>query len=459
MNTSLKHKMLELIGNGINEYKLDSTERKITDSGLREIIKILMESENIYISLGNIKRHIGPMVVDQENGGKFVKRLNAWVRETYIDKRLTDSINGKIGEIVGNNIASSGSLRFDITDRFNWEAGDFGDSGSCYWGDHESAKDVLNDNDALAIRFYDKTDNGVGRSWIATTHPEDCLIIFNAYGDYSLSYTAIFLSKYLGVDYKKIELRNYGSYTELVYINSGNAYILGNTENIESVKRYDLSYDIDSYENDNDRLTCYECGDYIEDGDDYNSDGDTLCMDCFQQNYFYCERCNSVHHIDNACPANDYLYCESCYSQYFAYCRDCDTDYSIDDVILIGGEYKCEDCAKSSGFEKCYECEEWNSDFITDSDITICADCAEKFSYWECSHCHRINQYDKWCDFCDLDIELCHCGCPPYMINDDLILCKYHHSLYVESLKNNTSFLPILLRDPLLLKFEEAGVE
>lgn len=65
------------------------------------------------------------------------------------------------------------SFRFDVTDRFDWRNGDYGDQGSCFWGSHTPARVYhLPKLGAVSLRTYKPgTSEGNGRCWITPVPP------------------------------------------------------------------------------------------------------------------------------------------------------------------------------------------------------------------------------------------------------------------------------------------------
>jgi len=58
---------------------------------------------------------------------------------------------------------------------------------------------------------------------------------------------------------------------------------------------------------------CSHCDERIE-GEEYiTPNGDVVCETCYHENYFHCEECNDVHHIDYAFYTEDGPVCEDCF--------------------------------------------------------------------------------------------------------------------------------------------------
>lgn len=66
--------------------------------------------------------------------GKLLKRFAKWYKSEY-DEEISNGQMGILGDILQYHIQESGKPMFvDFTDIFDWEDGQFGKSGSCYWG-------------------------------------------------------------------------------------------------------------------------------------------------------------------------------------------------------------------------------------------------------------------------------------------------------------------------------------
>lgn len=65
--------------------------------------------------------------------GKFARRVSQYFWRTH-QIRLPDAILTQIGNLASMHSAGDTRFVFDFVRRFNWEAGDFGDQHSCYWG-------------------------------------------------------------------------------------------------------------------------------------------------------------------------------------------------------------------------------------------------------------------------------------------------------------------------------------
>lgn len=130
--------------------------------------------------------------------------------------------------------------------------------------------------------------------------------------------------------------------------------------------------------------TCYDCEEEINmDEDEYYEtyDGNIICESCRNDNYFYCEDCEQLHHNDECYETRDGRFiCDRCYSDNYFTCNDCgDVCYSEDSVYIEDRDYYvCEDCA-TDNYYMCADCGHYYSrDSITETDDGYyCSDCYE----------------------------------------------------------------------------------
>lgn len=146
------------------------------------------------------------------------------------------------------------------------------------------------------------------------------------------------------------------------------------------------------------KITCDYCGDnfyYISDLKDdiirqikiyydfeSNSDYNTICQECYENEFLSCEQCGAIVHNDDTiwCEDNSMLYCQDCAEEYTFTCAECGEIHSIDNR------------------------------YITGDDEEICRDCVENGNYYYCDNCDELYHVDRmnydenndqyYCDFC-----------------------------------------------------------
>ena len=74
----------------------------------------------------------------------------------------------------------------------------------------------------------------------------------------------------------------------------------------------------------------------------YINNGEVICEDCFNDNFFYCSRCDELHRLEDGYETRDDGYvCEDCYYDYYVTCDDCGDIVSRDDYFYIEEEDRC----------------------------------------------------------------------------------------------------------------------
>jgi hypothetical protein len=163
------------------------------------------------------------------------------------------------------------------------------------------------------------------------------------------------------------------------------------------------------------RLVCYNCDNLvacadcetdIDLSDGYElPNGEIICVDCYENNYFTCDNCGYIYHSDH------HLVAYNSYGSRIDLCNSCaDTeDYvlccSCDDVIHVDyakydyrGHSYCRYCAEDllTECESCGELLRDDDDIVsTEDDVYYCPQCAEKHTDL-CAECG--------CRFCSDDL-------------------------------------------------------
>ena len=134
---------------------------------------------------------------------------------------------------------------------------------------------------------------------------------------------------------------------------------------------------------------CLICGEEIPEINCIWVEGeqDYICQDCYDNgDYFTCEECGDVHHIDNMICEHDILYCNHCYNQLHSECSCCGEMVHNDDM------------------------------YSTSYDGSVCRDCYYD-RYRECAHCGDI-VHENCCYYDDYDdCYYCHDCEPDRVIN------------------------------------------
>ena len=335
-------------------YSFTMPQGTISDEGLR-LIKAYADSQSLYSDSWRkanpeLSRSYLPAIPNDwvwtwlvagkgEYVGTFPKRLSKFYFQEHGIKCPTSFVQ-ELGNLARQHSSEQITFTFDFNNRFDWEAGDYGDNNSCYFTDRRAALGMLRDNDALAIRFYEG-DKGIGRAWVAKL-VEKRYIVFNGYGiagDATLKIAQI-MATWLGLGYKHIDLDNYGQTGGTLWINGGNGYLIGTSEQTAAMDSHDLQFDCDEC------YSCANCGDEMnEDESYYTPDGESYCNSCFDNHCAYCAHCDETFFRDDMRYIEDMgEVCERCLERRYEYCSNCSEYRPKDDFMVIKEEVYCTNC-------------------------------------------------------------------------------------------------------------------
>ena len=317
--------------------------------------------------------------------GTFPKRLAKWLKGH--NQKASNDFLGKVGSIAGSSVADVSRYTFDFDDRIDWYAGDFGDRGSCYWGDRSEARDMIRDNGAFALRFFDEHGNGIARSWVSPWD-DGTFILWNGY-DGNCGNTlgtlaqARILAHLLGGTYRKVGLANNGDTCGTLYINSGVAYVIGDPEAVDECDDHiDFGWEEPACEH------CCVCGDRVHEDYAHYTDYDVYCESCFDDRFGYCDECQETTRHEDLTYINGRDYCDYCRDRLFSQCEACDEWVRIEDCQCIDDSIYCDDCA-CDRYATCCGCAEYVArDDAQDVDGDLyCPDCAARLTAQEADAC------------------------------------------------------------------------
>lgn len=235
--------------------------------------------------------------------GTFPRRLSHFYFKAYGIK-CPDSFVAHIGQLARSYTSTGETYRFMVVDEFDWEDGDFGDSGSCYWGGRAAARDMMAENGGLAICFFNEDGDGYARAWMFEFEPGQ-YVLWNGYGMVGDATQTIahIASQFLNLRMQRITLTNNNTGAGMLFINGWRGYGLLNNETI--LNAYDFRWD--------EPVACRDCGRGLSFDDAYTDDeGNTYCDSCFYERYEYCERCGHVHYREDIYYARGRYLCYHC---------------------------------------------------------------------------------------------------------------------------------------------------
>lgn len=435
IKTALEILENKLRGNGKNKISLELPVGTINEAGRGEIQSFLRQIgvTDLYINHDNwVVTWFWKVTGKGEYVGTFTKRLAKWLYQWKNYKISAENL-AKIGDIAVNycNRKETKKYIFDFTQRFDWQDGDFGDGGSCFWNGRAEAREMLEQNNAWAIRFYNQQKNGIGRCWVVPHN--EYLVTFNGYGlgDGALVHTRV-LAAFFGFAYKKIGVCNNRKNDGTLWINNGSGYAVGQWPDIANITEVDFQICDPHYK------CCESCECELDDDNCFTGlNEETLCEDCFSESYFCCGNCGATtcNNEGHETPDGD-TWCEDCFDRYFVNCECCGTAIQKDNAIeTLEDEILCIDCANEH-CNICENCDEHTRDYILAAnenyyckscidnvtekcavcnesfciteltkilDKLICEECAEKYKV--CLECNenlcKINE--KYCADCAVD--------------------------------------------------------
>lgn len=257
--------------------------------------------------------------------GNFPKRAaQYWYSQHQI--KCPPEFLSQLGNVARAHASQPIVYRFDFTRTVEWESGDFGDRGSCYWGSRSGALQMIRENGG-AVRFFDLSGDGIGRAWLAPYKTN--VIVFNGYGlpgDPTFRIAQI-LAAYWSADYLRVPLINQGSANGSLWINGGRGYLIGHDLPLEPFF-FDLEWEeIGS--------GCEHCERSLTDDEaHYTPEDERLCASCFYAICDYCARCGDAHYNDGMyyVEGEDRFVCEYCFERYYTICTGCTESYRDDQI-------------------------------------------------------------------------------------------------------------------------------
>lgn len=268
--------------------------------------------------------------------GTFPKRAAAFWRKDC-GLKCPQSFIAQLGDVARLHTPEFRTYFFRFVAEFDWQDGDYGDEGSCFWGDRSGARSLMQENGFRAVQFVSERGNGYARAWMKQMGAK--WILFNAYG-LTLTKMAQVLAGFWGVAYKNIRLRNSDNTTGLLYINGGQGVLLGNRSTIAPFNTIDFGM-VNVGQ-------CSECGQSLDVNDFMQTVGNTLyCRDCFHERYIVCQSCDEIaDREDSVSIENEGYVCESCYNYGdYTSCEFCGSSWHSHRIQeKPDGHYRCEYC-------------------------------------------------------------------------------------------------------------------
>ncbi len=318
--------------------------------------------------------------------GVFPKRAAQCLLKTH-GLKLGADVRTKLGNLASQHRDDSDRVyRFSYHDAMDWEPGDYGDDGSCFWGCRKDARSVLNDFGMLFVKFYEPNGYGMGRA-IIDDRPDKHAVVWNGYGLQTLDAARI-ISLHAGEQsFSRIDLSQNGDAGGLVYINSGTGYAVGDMRDIRSVEGRDFKFPIEE---------CYDCYKRLDNSmvKSYTNghNGRTVCSVCYHKDYGVCDDCKDFYRSGSMSNINGKTYCKECVSNHGAMCYCCGCYCSKKEVKKHNGNDHCGNCYDNI-WRNCRDCGErheridmrnirWND--------YVCLECFK--GYARCDSCFTMTK-------------------------------------------------------------------
>jgi len=265
--------------------------------------------------------------------GKWVTRLASALKK-YYDIKLSNEQKEHVGNLIANYGEKSESLvvTADITDDLNWNSGDYGDRGSCFWSDYITSRWAMDDDPRFyALRLYE-CGQGVGRAWLCVE--EDNLLLFNSYHpEHGITLFGEVLANILedkDLVSEKIDVINLnGGF----YINGGSGLSLTHGK---SISKQNLNLDTNLYR-------CSRCGVKERKPNMVYIAGKPYCNSCKNDLFPECCDCKEPILHDAVRLKSGNRMCRSCRSKYTP-CSGCRQLTLHEEITTIGKNNYCEKC-------------------------------------------------------------------------------------------------------------------
>lgn len=191
------------------------------------------------------------------------------------------------------------------------------------------------------------------------------------------------------------------------------------------------------------KIICEHCGKELEENEIHEAEGETLCEDCFCDDYVTCDECGEICNRNNVKETSDgSMICETCFENDYFICDDCGEIHKRDEENKI---YDTNGCCNTTVCNNCsenyYRCDDCRRLFASDcmEEVgcgSICINCLENGNYNTCHECGEwFLSYDLM--YCERDDEYYCEDCYP----QNGVIADYHdHENELEFFGDNKSF-------------------
>lgn len=150
------------------------------------------------------------------------------------------------------------------------------------------------------------------------------------------------------------------------------------------------------------KIICRDCGRIINEDeleDAYKIDGEYVCPECFEENYFYCDRCGKLEcqeygvYIEH----DDIMVCDDCANNHYYHCEDCGCYFSERNGYYVEHYgYVCEHCFDRGDYGYCECCDNYfcrdDLNYSEYHDAYYCDDCYDESDDLLCDY----HEFSDW---------------------------------------------------------------
>ena len=351
---------------------------------------------------------------DEGRVGTMPKRIGKWLYKGY-QKKISSAFMAEIGNIARAHTIKEDIFIFDITQQLDWNAGDFGDDGSCYFGgEYNHSRVGLIDAEQYALRLFRNKEEKVkishvraipNRTWLCrsksinvsydkSTRKCSCLYCraahtsiqfdLDKHGKILWKEDVITYRTYpLGAGYGRawlveqdnnlITFNAYGQY-QLMQISrilstimgksyrktavdhhGGGLYLNGDGcvigTDTQDLKHITLTFPVYVTEP---MCTCSMCGEEMPEDDALWFIDALMCVDCYNDNVSNCGHCEEAVWNNDTYNVGYETYCQTCYTDQTGECAECHEQFINDElheIDKLDGWY-CGDCVQSIKIEQ-----------------------------------------------------------------------------------------------------------
>jgi hypothetical protein len=318
--------------------------------------------------------------------GTWPKRFAKYCyEEKGIKFKSTDL--AEIGAILSRHCErGTRSFFWQFCKHMEWGNGRFGERNhtSCWWTDNHyraTRLGIRHHPDTFTVLFYEdesgyighKETAGIGRCVGAKT--EKGLVIFNAYGEYTLNRIAQVMATHMGLSYRRVMVK--GHPNQMIYIN------MGNKDN----EQVDEEVVIDGHHNGG----SIGFGFLIGEEAIINGITDVNLPD-FRFKDVNCEYCGKPLYSADSMHIQDRYYCDKCIKEHISRCELCHelTDEEGKTKVYYNGKY-VDSCYRHEPQECSVHGKTLNNIYkVWHSKKSYCSECMTNGKATECEGCHHV---------------------------------------------------------------------